>query len=472
MMLSMQMLADRLAQFSPEVLADDSQCNLSNARLLSESQEFSRSTLYLQHNTASDVMGVNGHDILLLHTGDIDQALNGILDIFDHLNEWSSRMDEAVLSGCELGELLAIAKEELECQLIVADATYYIHEVVGRLGGKEDEERKRWMLEDRSMPLETIIRIDADPKVRKDIPQAYYVHTPELGINPLVCNLFVSGEHRGWLIANRDEGGFTDGERNLLELAKAHVEHWMRVNERQSDNREQTAIFRQAILGEPFDEALAQRALRIFGWRPADEKRVLVANRPDDRDTPLLAVERFLAQSIPHSFLLNIDTRLVLVFNEALSGSMDLYEEELGELMQRSDCLLGIGPTFNEISDLRSCFEAAVLAVRAASGKQRMVSFEQVKLDYAASLLRTQAVADVRHSALGKLGAYDAEHGTQLLETLRCFVLNHGSHVTTYQELFIHRTTLQYRLERIVEITGLDLEDKRTWSHLALSFLL
>ncbi|MGW3074330.1 PucR family transcriptional regulator, partial [Kitasatospora sp. NPDC001132] len=49
--------------------------------------------------------------------------------------------------------------------------------------------------------------------------------------------------------------------------------------------------------------------------------------------------------------------------------------------------------------------------------------------------------------------------GARLEETLRCFLENAGSVPRTAEVLELHRTSLYYRLRRIQEITGLDLDD-------------
>jgi hypothetical protein len=59
-----------------------------------------------------------------------------------------------------------------------------------------------------------------------------------------------------------------------------------------------------------------------------------------------------------------------------------------------------------------------------------------------------------------------------LLATARV-VLDHGGDVTTAaQELHVHRTTLYYRLDRIKELTGVDLHDGLTRTHLQLALWL
>ena len=59
---------------------------------------------------------------------------------------------------------------------------------------------------------------------------------------------------------------------------------------------------------------------------------------------------------------------------------------------------------------------------------------------------------------LAPLIAYDAEHDAELVVTLEVFFAHHGNVSQTAQALHLHRNSLLYRLERIREITGMDLD--------------
>jgi sugar diacid utilization regulator len=52
--------------------------------------------------------------------------------------------------------------------------------------------------------------------------------------------------------------------------------------------------------------------------------------------------------------------------------------------------------------------------------------------------------------------AYDEQYGTELVRTLETFLANDGSMAVTCKQLFTHRHTIRYRLERLRELTGLD----------------
>ena len=59
-----------------------------------------------------------------------------------------------------------------------------------------------------------------------------------------------------------------------------------------------------------------------------------------------------------------------------------------------------------------------------------------------------------RDQYLQKLYEADLEGTSQLMETLHVFLQQGGNMMQTSKTLFIHRNTLQYRLERIEAITG------------------
>ena len=60
---------------------------------------------------------------------------------------------------------------------------------------------------------------------------------------------------------------------------------------------------------------------------------------------------------------------------------------------------------------------------------------------------------------LAPLEAYDARHGTDLVNTLSVYVKTGGNITTTADTLFLHRNSVAYRLLRIQELSGLKLRD-------------
>lgn len=81
-----------------------------------------------------------------------------------------------------------------------------------------------------------------------------------------------------------------------------------------------------------------------------------------------------------------------------------------------------------------------------------------------------QTVRDFAQQIIGPLAEYDEQHRGSLVKTVDAYFAHHGNISQTAESLFVHRNTLLYRMERIQELTGQDLNnsDMRLSLHLAL----
>jgi hypothetical protein len=68
-----------------------------------------------------------------------------------------------------------------------------------------------------------------------------------------------------------------------------------------------------------------------------------------------------------------------------------------------------------------------------------------------------EARAAFRASLLSPLLDYDADHGTELVRTLRVFLDCSGSWTKAAETMFVHVNSLRYRMRRVEELTGRDL---------------
>jgi purine catabolism regulator len=84
----------------------------------------------------------------------------------------------------------------------------------------------------------------------------------------------------------------------------------------------------------------------------------------------------------------------------------------------------------------------------------------------------TPEAAEFYHEALGRLEAYDRQHGADLLPTLEAYFAAGASPKETAARLHLHRNTVLYRLQRIAEISGHRLDDPQTCLSLQLALRL
>ena len=73
------------------------------------------------------------------------------------------------------------------------------------------------------------------------------------------------------------------------------------------------------------------------------------------------------------------------------------------------------------------------------------------------------------HPAVKQLSALDSEGQTEYLPTLRAYFACGANQLSAAKELCIHRTTMAYRLQKICELTGADLDDSQAMLHIQFS---
>ena len=126
-------------------------------------------------------------------------------------------------------------------------------------------------------------------------------------------------------------------------------------------------------------------------------------------------------------------------------------------------CHVGVSRIVRGLAGLRQAVSQALDALSLGQrihGRKSPHYYEELGLYRLLSGLRAQdELQRFYDETLGLLARYDEAHGTELVNTLEMFFDQNANASQTSRALFIHRNTLNYRLQRIGEITGLDLND-------------
>ncbi|USG65533.1 PucR family transcriptional regulator ligand-binding domain-containing protein [Brevibacillus ruminantium] len=126
----------------------------------------------------------------------------------------------------------------------------------------------------------------------------------------------------------------------------------------------------------------------------------------------------------------------------------------------------GLGCIHEKLEDLRLSYREAKRALQIGSlihPAQSVVHFEDILVEDLLEQTRDHpSLVSLSRRFIVPLVAYDQEFGTELLATLESFLRTGGQTKKVGEELFIHRNSVLYRLERITEILGVNLHDAET----------
>jgi sugar diacid utilization regulator len=222
------------------------------------------------------------------------------------------------------------------------------------------------------------------------------------------------------------------------------------------------------------DEESAVRRAQALRYDIERPHRVVVVEGEDaglEDDTLLHAVRRVARDFPVGTLLVRRGSQVVLLADH----DADWGQFRLAVLAQtrKGRCRVGVGQIARQIADLPRSLHQAESALRV----QRMAGWADGAICYE-HLGVYQLLAEVEDDAvteafirrwLDPLLEYDRRRDAELVTTLQRYLECGGSYDDTSTALFIHRSTLKYRLQRIREITGYDLNHADTRFNLQLA---
>lgn len=168
-----------------------------------------------------------------------------------------------------------------------------------------------------------------------------------------------------------------------------------------------------------------------------------------------------------------------------------LADEGLAQLqafVNRHPCAVGLSEPFGRMADFSLAFQQAKAAVDLATSPQPPLALQLEERPamplyrfgdrlgaYVASVAKVnnRLVAHTAdHGIVARVAAFDRAHGTEDLRLLYVFLRNERNVRLTCEELFMHRSTLLYRVARMQERLGFSLDDPATRQRIMTEFLI
>ncbi|MEV0583039.1 helix-turn-helix domain-containing protein [Nonomuraea sp. NPDC050310] len=148
---------------------------------------------------------------------------------------------------------------------------------------------------------------------------------------------------------------------------------------------------------------------------------------------------------------------------DAEERAVVVAEEFLTRVGSRLRPLVGVGRLARDSSALarsRSGAERALRVLRSGVAPQQVARLDDVHVE--ALLIELGDLVprgDIPSGAVARIVAYDREHQTSLIETLRTWLDAFGDVAVASASMYVHPNTFRYRLRRAAEVGRLDLGD-------------
>jgi PucR family transcriptional regulator, purine catabolism regulatory protein len=295
--------------------------------------------------------------------------------------------------------------------------------------------------------------------------------------------ILVGGSAAGFLVLHRGDRPEPFHQVVVHHLATAIALDLAKAQAVASTERRLVGDFLDALLEGELSGDETRRRLRFLGLGAAPAVAVLVARSPGaPRSTeadpsggdPEVAVERLRRlvedrlSRRPAPYVCSVhDGSVVALFEAADPPAARAAAEAVADGVRARgvDARIGLGMPEADPRALRRAYQEARFALEAAATAQagqagtRVATVDELGSHRLLLALQQDAALEAfSRGLLGPLRAYDGRHRGELVASLRTFLEHNGNWEAAARALGVHRHTLRYRIRRVAELTGRDLD--------------
>ena len=388
------------------------------------------------------------------------------------------RLTRVAVEGRGLDELARTLAELVDASAIIKDR-HHANLAYANADARIDAVRRRALALGATTPdvIEALERDGTFERLRSERRPMHVKANPDLEMSPRVMAPVIMGDAYYGYISVARVG------RVLERLDLIAVEHAATVATlilgreqavRAHERSLRSVFVYESIFGhEPAD--LMEGRARYLGYDPADGYAVLVTRgasveRDATRETMEhvgMALDEAIASESGRaglSTIVGVDMAVALIPAKQ-AGSPEAWRTRVERIMRSVfaansplELSAGVGRWYADRSSLRRSFAEARLALSIGShvrGARSVTPYAQLGIyRLFADAVDRDALRAFRREQLEAI-----EDDPDLMKTLRAFLRTRGNKAQCAKELFVHLNTVKYRLQRIADITGHDLED-------------
>lgn len=310
-----------------------------------------------------------------------------------------------------------------------------------------------------------------------------FIYEPSIFICRSMCiNIFYRGDFACRVIVSEDVNTFRGYEEGLVRFFASFIQliYDLSIGGNDIETKDHTAdIFINLLEGESVEDWKLESSLSKRGWTLPGS--FVCANiLPSDRDFYNRTIHYYCEtfnRDIHGCCFFEYREVIVCVINlEIYRGSLELFFKKHLETFRDVNFRIGYSNKLTDIENLQHYYKQADIALKIGLKVNPTLwfhSFSDIVLTYLESKMTEEL--DGRYLCEPEILAlydYDVKNQTEFLKTLRIYIDNQMNAIKTASQLYIHISTMKYRLQRIKTLTGFDFKNPAKLLYLSISIKL
>lgn len=422
-------------------------------------------------------------DILFIQENvPFQRMFNKIAGIFGRLNAWEQELLQYEGDYGKIQNMLACSHDILGGTLTLVDDSFNLLAFTDDLPG-----RPKYF--DSNMPTRTPRNLieDAleDPDYRASLRKREVFLYPEYSCaaNALCCNLFQEGEeiYYARLILMNEANSYSGEQAFLLRFLSGVIHRTLSrasaISMVRSAYQGMGELIRRVLKEPPKNVSAVLPTLQGVSWGRHDGYVVTALSNPFERHRAIQdrSFCNQLEIVLEETCALIYGENIVLVSNIGKSTGMtkEKFDSRLTIFLRENLFKAGVSKKIQDFTRLSVGYREALAALELGNAREPSLWCYQFGSYVIPYIIQASAkdvpFEDMMDERLLMLLEHDRKTGSQLFETLKTYIRCKYNVTRSSEAMYVHRTTFLSRLDRILQLTQLDLEDWDTRLILMLS---
>ena len=502
--LSTQILFDTFADSSLDIMSynESGDLHLDGVRMYQKNRILRPNYVYVLQSSQCDVSLSKYPDICFLIAGETDvsyfhpsstvlmvgkekdfpEIINLAQQTFERYSNWDLQLHLAMNGDNPIEDMLSASLNIFHNPMFVHDTNYYIlacpRQVPGMSVWERDKRTGRLMV-----PLSLIHDFKFEMEYMRTLTttgvDTYAQDTR--GYRIMYRNLFIGDNYAGRICVDELQSVFLPGTEETLEYLSTLIELCiLNRNVFRTDMGVDPREFMQSILdNETPDIGKVQDFLVYQGWNKNDRYLCLrlEAGANTEQMHSAMATLGHIELQIPDGCAFVYEQGIAVCVNlTCKNSSISEIVSSLAIILREGLFKMGVSSEIHDFLYFRQGYIQARAALRLGRQSGSMIwcyRFDDYMMDYVLDRsIQMISPTLLCSPKLRILKQYDAHNHTELYHTLRLYLSLERNVLQTANKLFIHRSTLFYRLERIQKLAKVNLDDPQERLTLQYSFAL
>ena len=280
----------------------------------------------------------------------------------------------------------------------------------------------------------------------------------------LIVKIVIEHRYFGWIVVIPQKRPFEDGDCQILDILANVLSLELERNKIGFALSYRENLLFELISGRIRNQEEFNLRAKGFGWIPGEHFYTMAigfrdAYQSDNQERSITAYKNHLGMIYPTYKAVCIGNILYLLLE---TKDLESVANNLDNFFQTYHLAAGCSHHFSNIIEFSASVEQSLEILRIGmkqNPRQNIYRFQEYNMPYLVSTLKKYSQPNYFClPEILRLQAYDQEFGTDYLDTLQTYLFFRNV-ITAANHLHIHRNTMNYRIQKIIEITGLKLTE-------------